>query len=81
MISPYVYLGGKLKLAASGRSSADMLNGLDLDEQRANVRAGLFRHARQGAPMATVDLKDKIFRRYAYWLRIELHGRRCARLA
>ncbi len=43
MISPYVYLGGRLKVVASGRIGRRPADGLDLDEQRAIVRADLFR--------------------------------------
>jgi hypothetical protein len=72
MISPYVYLGGKLKIAASGRSASDQVT-VSISTNNGRSFAPIYSTAGRGT-MATVELKDKIFRRYAYWLRIELAG-------
>jgi hypothetical protein len=73
LISPYVYLGGKVKVVASGRSGSD---GLKVSISTNNGRTFAPIHAANPGKRteATVDLKDKIFRRYAYWLKFELEG-------
>ena len=71
MVSPYVYLGGRLKLKAVGRSNEDRLT---VSISTNNGRS--FTELTSG-PVAkpedlTIDLKDKILRRYAYWIKLEL---------
>ena len=58
---------------ASGRSGSD---GLKVSISTNNGRTFAPIHSAKPGKRteATVDLKDKIFRRYAYWLRIELEG-------
>jgi hypothetical protein len=73
LISPYVYLGGKLKLAASSRSGADLLK-VSISTNNGRTFVPVYSATPGRAAMATVDLKEKIFRRYAYWLRLELDG-------
>ena len=73
MISPYVYLGGKLKLTSSSRSGADAVK-VSISTNNARTFEPLHSATPGRAVQATIDLKDKIFRRYAYWLRIELDG-------
>ncbi len=73
LISPYVYLGGKLKLVASGRSSLDVLK-VSISTNNGRTFVPVFSETQGKRRTATVDLKDKIFRRYAYWLRVELEG-------
>ena len=71
--SPYVYLGGKLKLAASGRSASDVVN-VSISTNNGRTFAPIHSASPGKQEQMTIDLKDKIFRRYTYWLRIELLG-------
>jgi hypothetical protein len=73
MISPYVYLRGRLRLKAVGQSSGDRLS---LAVSTNNVRsfAPIFSAALEKGTDVTIELTDKILRRYAYWLRMELVG-------
>jgi hypothetical protein len=71
MVSPYVYLGGRLKLKAVGRSNKDRLT-VSISTNNGRSFTTL-----SSVPIAkredlTIDLKEKIFRRYAYWIKIEL---------
>ena len=45
---------------------------LDLDRQRPVLRAALVGRRRPGTTEAMVDLPEKILRRYAYWLKVEI---------
>src|SRR5208337_2773539 len=71
MVSPYVYLGGRLKLKAVGRSNEDRLTvSISTNNGRSFTELS-------SVPIAkpedlTIDLKAKIPRRYAYWIKIEL---------
>lgn len=71
MISPYVYLGGQVKLVATGRSARDRLS-VSISTNNGRTYAPIYSASLVKRTEATVDLKDKIFRRYAFWLRIEL---------
>jgi hypothetical protein len=73
MISPYVYLGGKLRLTANGRSAGDRLT-VSISTNNGRTFAPIYSSTLERSTEATVDLKDRIFRRYAYWLRFELTG-------
>ena len=73
MVSPYVYLGGKLRLKATGRSAGDRVT-VAISTNNGRTFAPIYSVAGDRPRVATVDLKDKIFRRYAYWLRVELTG-------
>jgi hypothetical protein len=73
MISPYVYLGGQLKIVASGRSRADEVT-VSLSTNNGRSFVPIHSAAAGKRTEATVDLKERIFRRYAYWLQIELAG-------
>jgi hypothetical protein len=73
MISPYVYLGGKLKIAATGRSSSDQVT-VSISTNNGLTFVPLYSAAAGKRTEANVDLKDKILRRYAYWLKIDLTG-------
>ena len=73
MISPYVYLGGKLRLKADGRSAGDKLT-VSISTNNGRTFAPIYSATLERPTEATVDLKDKILRRYAYWLRFELTG-------
>ena len=74
MISPYVYLGGKLRLAASGSSSSDQLK-VSISTNNGRSFVPIYSAAPGKRTVETVDLKEKILRRYAYWLRIEITGK------
>jgi len=71
IVSPYVYLGGRLKLKAVGRSNEDRLTvSISTNNGRSFTELS-------SVPIAkpedlTIDLKGKILRRYAYWIKIEL---------
>src|SRR5271157_909412 len=71
MVSPYVYLGGRLKLKAVGRSNLDHLTvSISTNNGRSFTELS-------SVPIAqpedlTIDLKGKILRLYAYWIKIEL---------
>jgi hypothetical protein len=73
MVSPYVYLGGKLKLVATGRKPADRLT-VSISTNNGRTFSEIYSATLARRTEATVDLKDKIFRRYSFWLRIELAG-------
>jgi hypothetical protein len=71
MISPYVYLAGKVRLKAAGAASGDRIR-VSISTNNGRSFAALFEGRAPDVP--ELDLKEKIFRRYAYWLRIELEG-------
>ena len=73
MISPYVYLGGKLKIAATGRAGTDQVT-VSISTNNGLTYVPIYSAAAGKRTQATVDLKEKIFRRYAYWLKIEMTG-------
>jgi hypothetical protein len=73
MISPYVYLGGRLAIKAVGRSSNDRLT-VSISTNNARAFAPIHRAVITKPTDMKIDLKDKVLRRYAYWLRIELTG-------
>jgi hypothetical protein len=73
MISPYVYLGGRLTMKAIGRSSSDRLT-VSISTNNARSFAPIHSAAITGPTDVKVDLKDKILRRYSYWLKVELMG-------
>jgi hypothetical protein len=73
MVSPYVYLGGRLRLKAAGRSAGDRIV-VTISTNNGRTFAPLFSATGDQPTEAVVDLKEKIFRRYAYWLRLELTG-------
>jgi hypothetical protein len=69
--SPYVYLGGRLKLKALRRSDAAKV-AVSISTNNGRTFTPLWAADKVGTNEATVDLKDRILRRYAYWLKIEL---------
>jgi hypothetical protein len=74
MVSPYVYLGGRLRLKVVGTSPGDRVV-VTISTNNGRSFAPLFASQTDGPTEAMVELKDKIFRRYAYLLRTELTGR------
>jgi hypothetical protein len=73
MISPYVYLGGKLKLSVAGRSGEDRLT-VSISTNNGRSFAELASSAIERPGNVTIDLGERIFRRYAYWIKLELDG-------
>jgi hypothetical protein len=73
LVSPYVYLGGKLRLKAVGHSAGDKVT-VAISTNNGRSFATLYSATVERPAEATIDLKDKILRRYAYWLRLELTG-------
>ncbi|MFI5457091.1 MAG: hypothetical protein ACHRXM_16725 [Isosphaerales bacterium] len=73
MVSPYVYLGGRLRLKAAGRSAGDKLT-VSISTNNGRSFTKIYSASIDRPTEATIDLKEKMFRRYAYWLRIELTG-------
>jgi hypothetical protein len=71
MVSPYVYLGGRLRLKAAGRAAGDRVS-VSISTNNGRAFALIYSATVDRPTTATLDLKDKIFRRYAYWLRLEL---------
>jgi hypothetical protein len=61
MRSPYVYLGGRVRIKAAG-------GGVELSVSTNNGRT----FTPVGKAGATVELGERILRRYAYWLRLEV---------
>jgi hypothetical protein len=73
MISPYVYLGGRLRLKATGRAAGDRVT-VAISTNNGRSFAPIYTAATIRPTETKIDLKDRIFRRYAYWLRVELAG-------
>jgi hypothetical protein len=71
MISPYVYLGGHLKLKAVGRSSEDHLS-VSISTNNGRSFTELSSGPITKPKDLTIDLKGKILRRYACWIKLEL---------
>ena len=72
MVSPYVYLGGRVKLKATRTTAGDTVK-LSLSTNNGRTFTPLWA-AEVGTPESTVDLGSRVLRRYAYWLKIELHA-------
>jgi hypothetical protein len=73
MISPYVYLAGRVRLKAAGRSATDQLK-VSISTNNARSFVEIFSGAIDNPTERKIDFKEHILRRYAYWLRIELSG-------
>jgi hypothetical protein len=73
MASPYVYLGGRLTLTAR-RKTADDKVVVSISTNNGRTFQPLWSLKETDSAKAVVDLKDRIFRRYAYWLKIEIHS-------
>jgi hypothetical protein len=73
MVSPYVYLGGKLRLKAAGRSAGDKFV-VTISTNNGRTFAPLYSATGDQPTEAVIDLKEKLFRRYACWFRLELTG-------
>ena len=71
-----LYLSGRQAQAERlGRSADDRLT-VSISTNNGRSFAELAETALDGARELTIDLKERIFRRYAYWIKLELTGRR-----
>lgn len=73
MVSPYVYLAGRLRLKAIGKASGERLT-ISISTNNGRTFSRLYSASPVNDADASIDLSEKILRRYAYWLRIELAG-------
>src|SRR5208283_5657102 len=71
LVSPYIYLGGKLTLKATRKTDADKV-AVSISTNNGRTFTPLWTAGKTGSNEATVDLKDRIGRRYAYWLKVEI---------
>lgn len=69
--SPYIYLGGKLKVQATTANDKSKVS-VSISTNNGRTFTPLWTTSKQGVNEGVVDLKDKILRRYAYWLKIEI---------
>jgi hypothetical protein len=72
-VSPYVYLGGRLKLRAVRKSPDDQV-AISISTNNGRSFTPLWTAEAIGTSDAVVDLRPHILRRYAYWLKIELRS-------
>jgi hypothetical protein len=71
MSSPYVYLGGRLRVKAVRRSAEDRV-AVSISTDNGRSFSPLWSAGETGTSEAVVDLSGRVLRRYAYWLRVEL---------
>ncbi|HVX13781.1 MAG TPA: hypothetical protein VHC22_21545 [Pirellulales bacterium] len=69
--SPYVYLNGRLSLRPWRKATADSV-AVSLSTNNGRTFQKIWSADETGWNRADVDLSPHIFRRYAYWLKIEL---------
>jgi hypothetical protein len=69
--SPYIYLGGRLKVKVIRPTQDDRIS-MAISTNNARTFEPLWSADKLGVYEMTIDLKDRILRRYAYWLRIEI---------
>jgi hypothetical protein len=69
--SPYVYLGGRLRLKATRQTAADRV-AVSISTNNGRTFAPLWSADRVGPQEAVVDLSPTILRRYAFWLKVEV---------
>ncbi len=69
--SPYVYLDGRVVLKAHRKSDTDKVT-VSISTNNGRTFAPLWTAGKLGVSETTIELTDKILRRYAYWLKIEL---------
>jgi hypothetical protein len=71
MASPYVYLGGRVTLEAVRKTKVDAV-ALSISTNNGRTFTPLWTADKVGRSRAVVELRDKIARRYAYWLKVEI---------
>ena len=70
MGSPYVYLGGRVNISAFCVGSKDSVK-LSISTNNCRSWSPIWRTDKVGLNTKTVDIKDNVYRRYAYWLKLE----------
>ncbi len=73
MNSPYVYLGGRIKVAAFAKTAQDRVT-LSLSTNNGRTFVPIWMTEKPGVSETTIDLGDRVTRRYAYQLKIEMTG-------
>ncbi len=73
MNSPYVYLGGRIKLNAFTKTLQDRVT-VSLSTNNGRTFTPLWSSEKVGANKTTLDLGDRVTRRYAYQIKIEIAG-------
>lgn len=73
MTSPYVYLDGRVTLKAVRTSPEDKVT-LSLSTNNGRTFVPLWSASKLGASEATIKLGDRVLRRYAYWLKVEIES-------
>jgi hypothetical protein len=71
LASPYVYLGGKLRVRGQRRSESDRV-ALSLSTNNGRSFEPLWQAGQVGPFEADVQIGKRILRRYAFWLKIEI---------
>jgi hypothetical protein len=71
MSTPYVYLGGRIRLGAYRKSDADRV-AISISTNGGRDYQPLWTDDKTGASDATIELKERVLRRYAYLLKIEI---------
>jgi hypothetical protein len=73
MSSPYVYLGGRLRVVAVRRTEADRVS-LSISTNNGRSFTPLWNAPTSGAEgqASVVELPPQVLRRYAYWLEVEI---------
>jgi len=71
MSTPYVYLGGRIAVTVYRKSDADKVT-ISISTNNGRDYTPLWSAARTGVAQATIELKDRVLRRYSYWLKIEI---------
>ena len=72
MASPYVYLGGQLKIACVRDVAEATRCAVSISTNNGRTFDAALDSDGTGADEATIELHDAILRRYAYWLKIEI---------
>ncbi len=73
MASPYVYLGGRVHVRALRKTADDRFT-VSLSTNNGRTFSPIWTDNTVGRAEATIDLKDRVLRRYAYWLKIEMQA-------
>lgn len=73
MSSPYVYLGGRIKVSAFRGSAADSV-ALLVSTNNGRTFEPVWKAEAMGASDATIDIGKRVLRRYAYWVKVELRS-------
>src|SRR5437660_2680789 len=71
MESPYVYLGGRIKLSAKQISGKNPI-AVYISTNNGHDYVPIWTSDKTGSINVEIDLKKWIFRRYAYWLMLEI---------